>query len=268
MAHPALRRDRVLVFAHRGGAALRPENTVEAFAHALAAGADGLELDVRLSSDGEVVVLHDATLDRTTDATGPVSTRIADALARVDAGHHFAPADGYPWRRRGLGVPRLRDVLDQFPAVPVLVEMKADSAELAERTVATVRAARAADRVVLGSFLRTPMRRARMLAPELATSATQTEAWLALHRSRIGWNARRRPYRAFHVPQVHNRAGVPSPRFIRAAHQAGVVVQVWVVDDEHDMRRLIDWGVDGLITDRPDVAVRVVRETARRVPRE
>jgi len=268
MAHAALRRNPVLVFAHRGGAALRPENTLAAFDHGLSVGADGLELDVRLSRDGEVVVIHDATLDRTTDATGPVSARTADELARVDAGCRFGEADGFPWRGCGLGVPRLREVLARMPPVPLIVEMKEDSAGLAARIVEAVRVAGATDRVVLGSFLRMPMRTARALAPDLPTGATREEVRWALHRSRIGWNARRRPYRALQVPQARGWTQVLSPRFIRAAHASGVVVQVWTVDDERDMRRLLSWGVDGLITDRPDVAVRVVHGNARGMPAE
>ena len=259
MPHPALHADRPLIFAHRGGAMLRPENTLEAFDHGLSVGADGLELDVRLSGDGEVVVMHDATLDRTTNAAGPVSARLAAELARLDAGCRFGAAAGYPWRDRGLGVPRLLDVLERYPSSPMIVEMKDDSAALAERTVETVRAAGAAGRVVLGSFLRVPMRRARAMAPDIPTSATREEVRRALRRSRIGWNARRRPYQVFQVPQARGWTRVLSPRFVRAAHGSGIVVQVWTVDDEHDMRRLLSWGVDAIITDRPDVAVRVVR---------
>jgi len=258
--HPALHAERVLVFAHRGGAKLRPENTIAAFDHGLSAGADGLEFDVRLSADGEAVVIHDATLERTTDASGPVSARTAAELARVDAGWRFGERDGHPWRGRGLGVPRLADVLARHSSVPVIIEMKDDSVALAERTVAVVRETGAAQRVVLGSFLRAPMRRARALAPDIPTSATTEEVRWALYRARVGWNARRRPYEAFQVPQSRGGTRVLSPRFVRAAHGAGVVVQVWTVDQEDEIRRLVAWGVDAIITDRPDLAVRVVRE--------
>src|SRR5262245_51004426 len=95
------------VIAHRGGSKLRPENTLASFDHAIALGVDALECDVHLSADGEPVVIHDATLDRTTDASGPVADRRADDLAGLDAGFHFAAADGFPYRGRGLGVPRL-----------------------------------------------------------------------------------------------------------------------------------------------------------------
>src|SRR5262252_4414077 len=113
--HPFFTSAKPAVFAHRGGAALAPENTLAAFDRGLALGADGLELDVHLSRDGEVVVVHDGTLDRTTDLTGPVSARSADELARADAGYRFRRGDAFPFRGQGIGVPTLATVLRRYP---------------------------------------------------------------------------------------------------------------------------------------------------------
>ena len=148
---------RPLVFAHRGGAALRPENTMAAFDHGLSLGADGLELDVHLSRDGVVVVHHDDTLERTTNAHGPLAARTADELARVDAGYRFTPrrdgaAPDYPFRGQRIGIPRFRDVLERHRHARVIIELKTPEAELARRTIDDVRAAGALERVVLGSF--------------------------------------------------------------------------------------------------------------------
>jgi len=257
MAHPHLRRDRSLVLAHRGGARLRPENTIAAFDHALELGADGLELDVRLSRDGQVVVHHDATVDRTTDGRGPVAALDATELARLDAGARFGAAEGFPFRGRGLGVPTLAEVLARYRGVPLIVEMKANSEALAEATVREVAAAGAGGVVALGSFHPRLQRVARALAPDVPSSAARPEVRLALYGSWVGWPIRRPPYRAFQVPERFGRYRVVTPRFVRAAHRAGVVVQVWTVNDEADMRRLLDWGVDAIITDRPDLAVQV-----------
>ena len=257
MAHPQLRRDRALVLAHRGGAALRPENTIAAFDRALELGADGLELDVRLSRDGEVVVHHDATVDRTTSGRGPVAALDAGELAGLDAGARFGAADGFPFRGRGLGVPRLAEVLARYPGVPMIVEMKADSEALAEATVREVLAAGAGAVVAFGSFHRRVQRVVRTLAPDVPSSAARPEVRLALYGLWVGWPIRRAPYRAFQVPERSGWLRVVSPRFVRAAHRGGVVVQVWTVNDEADMRRLLGWGVDALITDRPDLGVRV-----------
>lgn len=265
--HPWVRRcrpdGRPRVFAHRGGAALNPENTLPAFEHAVALGADGIELDVRLSRDGEAMVIHDPDLDRTTDLRGPVARATADELARADAGFHFRPDAGHPWRGRGAGVPRLRDVIVRFPALPFIVELKGRDAELARVAVEVVRAAGALDRVCFGGFSDDTLRAARRVGPDGCTSAATSEIRWALYRSYVGWPLGRQPYRAFQVPEALNGTTIVSPRFVRYAHRAGKLVQVWTVNTEPDMRRLVDWGVDGLITDRPDLALQVCAEAAR-----
>ena len=121
MLSPLLALDHVSVIAHRGGSKLRPENTIAAFDHACQIGADALECDVHLSRDGEVVVIHDFTLERTTDATGPVDGLTAAELARLDAGFRFQPEQDYPYRGRGCGVPRLAELLGRYPSMPVVI---------------------------------------------------------------------------------------------------------------------------------------------------
>jgi len=225
-----------LVFAHRGGAALAPENTVAAFDNGIALGVDGIELDVRLSLDGEVVVHHDDTLERTTQLTGPVAARRADELERA-------------------GVPALADVLARYPGTKVIVEMKLDTAELAAAVVRAVRAAGAVSRVCLGSFGLRALRTARALEPAIATSAARIEVQWALYRSWCRVPASRVPYGGYQVPEWAGRTRVVSRRFVADAHRAGLGVQVWTVDAAEDARRLLALGVDGLITDRPDIIV-------------
>jgi glycerophosphoryl diester phosphodiesterase len=251
--------NRPLIFAHRGGAKLAPENTLAAFDRGLEAGADGLELDVRLSRDALPVVSHDATLERTTNASGPVSDMTARQLAAVDAGYRFSRDGAFPWRGRGLGVPTLPEVLARYPACPLIVEMKVDSVEMAEATIHAVRAAGAIDRVCLSSFGRQALDVARSYEPRIATGAAGAETRRALNRSRVGWTVTGAPYRAYQVPERRGLTSIVSRRFIRAAHRAGVLVQVWIVDRPEDIRRLLGWGVDGIITDRPDVAVETLR---------
>ena len=259
-AHPAFLRGRVHVFAHRGGAALAPENTIAAFDRGLALGADGLELDVRLSRDGVAVVHHDPTVDRTTNGTGEVEALTADELASLDAGYRFGPAEEFPFRGRGLGVPRLREVLERYRGVPSIVELKVDEPELARQALSDVHAARASAHVVLGSFKQHVLDAARALEPEVPTSASTDEVRLLLWRSRFWLTVRRAPYRLLQVPEIRAGRRIVSPRFVRAAHRAGLLVQVWTVNREDDMRRLLGWGVDALISDRPDVAVRIATE--------
>jgi glycerophosphoryl diester phosphodiesterase len=238
--HPFFSAPRPLVFAHRGGGALAPENTMAAFDNGLALGADGLELDVHLSRDGVVVVHHDRTLDRTTSLRGPIADRTAAELATAD-------------------VPTLDDVLTRHRDARVIVEMKVNRPELAAAVVDAVRRADAVDRVCLGAFGHRALRAARAMEPAIATSAGREEARWALYRSWVSWPLTGAAYAGFQVPEVAERTRVVSPRFVEAAHRAGLGVQVWTVDTEADARRLLDWGVDALITDRPDIIVPIVR---------
>jgi glycerophosphoryl diester phosphodiesterase len=248
---------RPLVFAHRGGSALGPENTLAAFDLGMRVGADGIELDVHLSADGVPVVHHDATLDRTTSASGPVVARTAADLARVDAGYRFAGRGDFPFRRQGVGIPSLHDVLRRYPDVPLIIEMKVDSRDMGEAVAREVRAAGAADRVCVAGFGARSAVAARAALPEMACSASRSEARLAVYRALAGWPVRRARYGGYQVPERASLLRVVSPRFVRYAHEAGVKVQVWTVNDEADMRRLLSWGVDGLISDQPDLAVEV-----------
>ena len=249
------RTSRPRVFAHRGGATLAPENTLAAFASGLAVGADGLELDVRLSRDGIPVVHHDPELDRTTNAAGPVAARTAAELALVDAGFRFGPDRGYPFRGQGVGVPRLRDVLDRHPGIPLIVELKGLDLRLARAVVDDVRAAGASESVCLGSYSGSMVRAVRRHGPEIATSASREEVRWALYRSWLGLCAGRAGYLAFQVPECAGRTRIVSPRFIAAAHRTRKRVEIWTVDAAEDVRRLLDWGADGIISDRPDTAV-------------
>jgi glycerophosphoryl diester phosphodiesterase len=261
--HPWARTNRPLVFGHRGGSRLAPENTIAAFDRGVAEGLDGLELDVRLTRDGEVVACHDASLDRTCETGGVIAEMMWSEVARVDAGYRFTPGDGtHPFRGRGVRVPALREVLARYPDRRMIVEMKDPGPKVAAATLAVIREANAVDRVCLGSFHIGALRAARRLEPAIATSASRDEVFRAMIWSRLGWLSPFRRYDAFQVPEVRESVRVVTPRFVRAAHRAQVPVQVWIVDGADEIRRLLEWGVDAIITDRPDVAVPAVRAWA------
>ena len=258
---PFYTRDK-LVFAHRGGAKLAPENTMVAFANGVALGSDGIECDVHLSRDGVPIVFHDKTLERTTDAAGPVAARTADELLQVDAGFHFVALDGsMPFRGRRIGVPRLETVLAEFRDVRVIIEMKSGEPALARAVAEVVRRVEAVERVCVGSFYQEGLQVLRAECSEIATSASQNEARWTLYRSWCRWPVgAARPYCAFQVPEHAGRLRVVSPGFVTQAHRDGTRVDVWVVDAAEDMRRLFGWGIDGVITDRPDIAVPITRD--------
>jgi glycerophosphoryl diester phosphodiesterase len=248
-----------LLIAHRGGSGLAPENTLLAFRQALEWWrADVLELDVRPTRDGEVVVFHDPTLERTTDARGAVSEHSLDALRAFDAGHRFSP-DGrdVPYRGTGVRVPTLAEVLETFPRARVNVEIKDGRAQ--ERVWEVVHSARATHRVLIAAGRR--RNRSRFGTYEGAVSAGAEELWAFYLHHRLRTLALHAPsVDAFQMPERHGPRQVLSPRFVAQAHRLNVAVHVWTVDETADMRRLLEWGVDGVITDRPDRLARVLHE--------
>jgi len=255
--------DRPLVFAHRGGSRLAPENTLAAFDRAVAEGVDGLELDVRLSRDGEVVVCHDARLERTCDATGAIADLMTWELGQVDAGYRFTPGDGtHPFRGCGFSVPLLRDVVRRYPGTLLIVELKVDTPAMAKAAVEVIREERARDRVCFGSFYTDVLQQVRRLEPSSTTSGGRSEVFMAVMAARLGFLPPFRRYRALQVPVSRENTLVVTPGLLRGARRAGVPVQVWIVDRPKDIRRLLAMGVSGIITDRPDVAVRVVADFA------
>jgi glycerophosphoryl diester phosphodiesterase len=223
------------VIAHRGASGQFPENTLLAFREAVAQGADAVELDVRLTRDGVPVVLHDATLDRTTDGEGDLGRHDFDAIRGLDAG-------------RSEPVPTLQAVLEALPDTPVLVEVKETAATPA--VVRVIRDMGAEARVVLGSFESAALKTAR--AAGLATVATRPETaafWVA---SRVGWPFIRMRYLAFSVPEYQGRKRVVDPAFVRLATRTGKPVHVWTVDDPGTALRLRSFGVAGIVTNFPD----------------
>lgn len=233
----------------------------------IALGADGLEIDVQLSADGIPVVIHDHTLDRTTDRSGPVNGLTAAELARVDAGFHFQIDGGYPFRGQGIGIPTLDAVLANHRDVRIIIEMKGGAPELARAVGASIRRAQAVERTCVGSFYQESIDTLRAEHPDVVTSASQEEARWTLHRSWVRWPwIGARPYAAFQVPERAGRLRVVTPSFVRQVHHEGQVLQVWVVNERAAIHRLFDWGVDGIISDVPDIAV-AARDEWSRAPR-
>jgi len=255
-----------LLVAHRGGARLAPENTLPAFERALSWwGADMLELDVRLTADGQVVVIHDATVDRTTDGSGPVSSFRYDELARLDAGHRFRDTEGRAsFRGKGVTVPLLEKVLTTFPSARLNVEAK--EPEVAAPLASLLRRHGATERVLLAAEYERCRRDARGYPGPWGASRHHVLIFLLSHHLPGGG-----PYTPaadiLQVPERWKGRRIVTPRFVREAHRRNLPVQVWTVDDPEAMRRLLSWGVDGIQTDRPDLLGRVLaEETGRPLP--
>ncbi|WP_370613937.1 glycerophosphodiester phosphodiesterase [Mumia sp. Pv 4-285] len=242
-APPFLASPKPLAFAHRGGAAYAPnrdiENSLAAFDNAVRLGYRYLETDARVSADGTVFAFHDATLDRTTDRRG--------TLARLDATEvHRARIGGRE------PIPLLRELLDAFPDARFNIDVK-DAATVAP-TLRVIEEAGATDRVCIASFSHRRLGQVRALAPHVTTSASPPEiARVMAHPWRVLPALRRTGVSCVQVPTRRGWLSIVTPKFVRAAHTLGLEVHVWTIDDPSEMARLLDLGVDGLMTDRIDV---------------
>ncbi|HEU0052316.1 MAG TPA: glycerophosphodiester phosphodiesterase [Longimicrobium sp.] len=249
-----------LLIAHRGGSALAPENTLDAFRRALGWwGADILETDVQPTRDGDALVIHDPTVDRTSNGTGAVSSFTVAELKRLDAGFRFTP-DGktFPFRGKGVVFSTLREVLTALPHARVNVEIKDGRAQQAVWD--TVHELGAEHRVLIAAGDRRNRSRFKGYAGPQSAGAQDLYAFYLAHLAHLA-RLHAPSIDAFQMPERHHGRQVLDPRWVREAHVRNVAIHVWTVDEVDDMRRLLEWGVDGIITDRPDRLARVLNET-------
>jgi glycerophosphoryl diester phosphodiesterase len=238
-------------FAHRGGAGDHPENTLPAFAASVAMGYHHLETDVHVSRDGAVFAFHDDVLDRVTDRPGRISELTAAEISAADAGYTFTHDGGatFPWRGKGIQVPRLDDILSSWPDVRVNIDPKSDA--VVEPLVQILRRMSAFDRVCIGAFSDSRLRRVRHLAGGAVCTSMGPRAVIVARLTSWVRVMPRLGADCLQIPARHGRVRLAEPGLIGAAHRAGLRVHIWTVDDEGEMDALLDIGVDGLMTDRP-----------------
>jgi len=254
--------DRPMIIAHQGGEGLRPSNTMIAFENAVALGVDVLEMDVHSTRDGALVLIHDDTVDRTTDGTGRVNDLTLAEIQQLDAGDYWTPDDGatYPYRGQGARIPTLDEVLSAFPQMKFNIEIKQTEPPIASSLCESLRAHGLTDRTLVASFHPTAMNEFRAACPEVATSMVEDEIrpFFILNTIFLG-ALYRPPGAAFQVPEYSGNRRVLTPRFVRGAHGNNVAVHPWTIDDPADMARFLDMGVDGIITDRPDLMIELLQ---------
>ena len=249
--HPFLDHPPPLAIAHRGGAEEAPQNTLEAFAAAVALGYRYLETDAHLTRDGVLVAFHDPRLDALTDRTGAIASLPIAEVEAADAGHVFSPDGGrsFPFRGCGVQVPRLEALLTRWPEARVNIDPKHDAS--VEPLVALIERLGAWDRVAFGAFSDRRLRRIRVLSGGRACTSMGPRAVAIARAVTISG---RMPRQGADCVQVLLRSGpipVVTARFVRAAHGAGLPVHAWTVNDAPTMNHLLDLGVDGVMTDRP-----------------
>lgn len=262
MPRPYFQFSGVACFAHRGGAACWPENTLEAFRGGLASGCQWIETDVHMTRDGHIVCFHDDDLERTTNGRGKIWDHTLAELQRLDAGYWFCKAGDYPFRGRGVTIPTLDEVMALDPEVRVNLEIKQSRPSMVASLWRRIESLGVHDRVLVASADARLVRGFRNLARgQVATSAGRAEIlafWLAV---RAGAHELISiEYDALQVPVSSGPLEVVNRRFVGAAHARGVAVHVWTIDDVAQMRALIAIGVDGIMTDQPRDLANLVRD--------
>lgn len=263
---------RVICYAHQGGAREAPSSTLYAIERAIATGATGIELDVHATADRKLVVCHDPTVDRTTPSSGEIRTMSLAELRELDNAYWFVegedvltglPDDRYPLRGRApedhrLGIASLEEVLEAVEGVVLNLDIKrtAPDVEPYEELLADVlhEHGRTND-VIVASFDDAATSAFARVAPDIATSAGTTATAEFFYAAQAGDPPPETATRhaALQVPVCYQGVTVVEDRFVEAAHSAGLAVHVWTIDDDEEMNRLLDLGVDGIITDRPSV---------------
>jgi len=246
---------RPLVFAHRGGGGLYPENTLEAFKYSAAMGVDVLELDVHSTADGTLVVMHDAQVDRTTNGSGQINRMTLAEVKKLDAGYQFTPDGGktFPFRGRGITIPTLQEIFDALPEKTFNVEPKQAEPSVTGQLCEILRARKMTDKVIVGSFRQTAIDEFRAECAEVATAATPAEVrdFLALYKVGLG-ESYSPPMQVLQIPERLGSLQIVSKDFIETARRLNLKVHVWTINDAEDMQRLIEMRVDGIMTDYPD----------------
>lgn len=251
----AQKRPRPLVMGHRGGAGLWPENTLHGFSHAVEMGVDVLEIDIHSTADGVLVIIHDETLERTTNGKGRVNSLTLARLKALDAGYHWTNDGGasFPFRGLGLTVPTLEEVFEAFPRMRFNIDIKQEQPSLVKPFCRMIREHKMESKVMVASFKPEALDEFRRECREVSTSASPADvrALLALK------NGERRGEQvtvaqAVQIPEYAAGRQVLTRELVEAAHERHLEVHAWTINDEAGMRRMLDLGVDGIITDYPD----------------
>ena len=257
---------RPLVIAHQGGDGIWPGDTLYAFEKAVEIGVDVLEMDAHLTEDGHIVLMHDEEVDRTTDGTGIIENMTLSELKELDAAYQWSNDEGktFPYRGWGIQVPTLEELFEKFPQLRYVIEIKLTQNPIDKPLCELIREHSMQDKVVIASFHDDAMQNFRATCPEVATSASRTEVRNFVLFSKVFLSGFIAPqYQSIqppYDPKESMNIPIMTERFIRQAHAKNIKVEPWTVDDPELMKQYIEWGVDGIMTDRPDLMIEVLKE--------
>ena len=253
-----------LVIAHQGGDGVWPGDTLFAFEKAVEIGSDVLEMDAHITRDGHIVLMHDETVDDTTDGTGLIEDMTLEQLKGLDAAYDWSLDDGatFPYRGQGIQVPTLDEVFQAFPQMRYVIEIKLTENPIDQPLCDLIRQHDMQAKVVIGSFHDEAMKNFRQTCPEVATSASRNEVrnYVLLGKAFL-WGFYVPKFQTIQPPwDPEESLGIQimTERFIRESHAKNIRVEPWTVNDPELMRQYIEWGVDGIITDRPDLMVEIL----------
>ena len=262
--------ERPLVIAHQGGDGIRPGDTMVAFEHAVEIGSDVLEMDAHITRDGKIVLMHDEKVDRTTDGTGLIEDLTIEELRQLDAAYKWSNDDGktFPYRGQDIQVPTLDELFQKFPQMRYVIEIKLTQNPIDKPLCDLIRKYNMQDKVLIASFHDEAMQGFRETCPEVATSASRGEVTKFVLLGKIFLSGLVTPkYESIQPPyDPEESMDIPimTERFIREAHAKNFAVEPWTVDDPKLMKQYIEWGVDGIITDRPDLMLEVLKEMGKK----
>jgi glycerophosphoryl diester phosphodiesterase len=253
-----------VVLAHRGDSARFPENTMPAFRSAVEMKVDLIETDVHLSSDGEVIIWHDDTLERMSGDPREISQMTWEEIQQVNAGSLFTADNGktYPFKDKNITPVLLKDILKEFPLMRFNVDLKDDNLKLAEKHSEILKNLNCTERVVTASFHKKVLHHFRRLHPAAITSCTSMEVFrlILLHRSGVLTIPFPYKKKILQVPEYSGKLKVLSPGFIKYLHKRGFKVQVWTINESSEMIRFLEMGVDGIFTDKPALLMEVLKK--------
>jgi glycerophosphoryl diester phosphodiesterase len=250
-----------LVIAHQGGDGLWPGNTLYAYRQAAALGVDVLEMDLHITQDGVLVLNHDETVDRTTNGTGNIEAMMLAEIQTLDAGYDWTNDSGgtFPYRGAGLTIPTLEEIFQAFPEYRMTIEIKKTETSMAGPFCDLIRDYGMQDKILVASFHDERMQEFRRACPEVATSSARQETtmFVLLSKAFLG-RFYSPPFYALQVPEESSGITIMTAQFVRGAHARNLRVEPWTIDDLEQMKLYIQWGVDGIITDRPDLMLELL----------
>ena len=281
---PFVKNYRPLVMAHRGDSANVPENTLASFEDAYKLNVDCIESDTHLTKDDQFVLFHDDKLERTTNGTGLIAEYTVDELKKLDTGYHFegSPENPYPFRGKGYHIHTIDEILPAFPNVRFNLDIKSKNPKAPELLAKKLKDLDVEDRVMVGSFHQGQVRLFRKYclaatsagSREVLTFLRKSRGWIRqnsdiieqnqlvnsddIERNQLAIFKKKLPYYALQIPEGYLFLHIVKPAFITFAHHMGIAIHVWTINEAADMKRLLEWGVDGIFTDHPKVLLDVV----------